>query len=54
MAELYLCEQCGDTFFLDEGTDKCSKCGRQLVPFCEWCNLPEKQCKCGKEKLKVE
>lgn len=52
---IYACPKCKDTFFVYEGDDDtCPKCKVKLVPTCEWCNLPEKECTCGKENIQDE
>ncbi|MCX6815613.1 MAG: hypothetical protein NT120_02060 [Candidatus Aenigmarchaeota archaeon] len=55
MADLYFCQQCGDTFIVEPGEPmECPKCLKKLVPFCEWCGKSEKECSCGKDKIMVE
>lgn len=54
MSELYLCQACKDTFFVYEGEEAvCSKCRSRLVPICEWCEKPEKECKCEKDEIET-
>jgi len=55
MSDLYICQKCGDTYFVYEGEEVvCPKCKSMLVEICEWCDQPEKECSCGKDEIKVE
>ena len=52
---VFACPKCKDTFFVYEGEeDVCPKCKVKLIQTCEWCNLPQKECTCGKDELKEE
>jgi hypothetical protein len=55
---LLVCKKCGTTFLeYEEEHDAhptCSRCSLELVEACEWCNEPEKQCRCGKDNIKTE
>jgi len=55
MADIYTCPKCGETYFVDIGEDDtCTKCKVKLVPTCEWCGKPEKDCRCGKDEIIIE
>jgi hypothetical protein len=55
MSDMYICQKCGETYFVYDGEEPvCGKCKSRLMEMCEWCDLPEKECKCKKDDINVE